>query len=1762
MDTNHQPSAATNGVARGASLPASRETLAELREELAAQRRDLRAQSAGALRTKAPKGTQPAAPHSEDLAKLMADAVSAHRKSCDALERAARKLSYSGITLRLREDFQTHLPAGAVVLVVSGGDDELLQLDGRTGWHFPQTADGAYAGDHPAESASAILHLEVLRAKGARYLAFPSTAFWWLRHYFEFLTYLDTLYGRVLANDDVILYRLDPKSSTIAGPEARSVARSDACDDGRRDTGGQPAGSRNVYRKLAVSEYRHLVSDLRGVVEETVPRGATVLVASRGDPQLLLFRERQGWHFPQGPAGIYAGHYPADSAAAIAHLESLIVSGAQYLLFPNTAFWWLDHYQDLQTYLNEKCCRVADDDRFILFRISNRPNSSATDGHSAKGAGDSLRRSNAEACAEVTYDPGHIFDAEWYLDQNPDARESGLGALDHYLRFGVKAGYSPHPLFDAEFYRRTYPEHLLDCQDSLRHYATTGWKLGCKPNPSFDPEFYLSTYPDVAASGVEPLTHFIVAGKCEGRVGNLADMRVEPFHAPFEISREPLAAPALFTPRAKAIAFYLPQFHPIPQNDAWWGEGFTEWTNVRRGAPQFEGHYQPHVPTTLGYYDLRDEQTLVRQVDLARQYGIYGFCFYYYWFDKTVLLDLPIRRLLATGKPDFPFCICWANENWTRRWDGQAKEVLIAQRHSAEDDLAFIRHVEPILTQKNYIRVDGKPLLLVYRPHLLPDAAATLARWRDYFRSRGHAGLHLAMTRSFQDKTSHSAYGFDSAVQFPPHTKSLTPVTRLFENRAPVFEGALYDYGSTKAVFLQELERTGAAEVLYPGVMPSWDNCARRTTKAHVWVNSSPESYHDWLSRAADHVQARRSREEQFLFINAWNEWAEGCHVEPDTKYGFGWLNATRLALEATPSDVVETASQTLPLTPRPGCTQSVTNDIASSRATVSDNPRAANQTALRFVISVLFYHREDILRPFLERLLPQVQAATQDPHLDCELRLAFNYEPTATARALCAQLTAPFQRSDRCRVTLVEHGHNLGFGAGHNAAFERSESDVFLMLNSDVQMEASDWIRKVAEQFRKSDVALLGLSSSASVLREDGCGVPVGRPGIGFDFVDGSVLAVRSAYARKYGLFSDAFAYFYFEDADLCLRYRRLGLRIEAIDLAHQHERSSSSRLVPKYLVENILDSNRARFFARWGTYLRTRRLSNTVAVRFRTLDRTVQCASLAALLGLLREHVGIRIEVSGVHAQLLPLFRHENIHTVPVDEGTVESECLQVHDIGDNLEKDRPIPFAIAARIGCDPDFDAATKHLRSLAASTKQLTSLGDRRGERAAGPAVLYLARRNSLFEGRQPDNGFAASMLRCLRAHGLEILVYSEFADFEDQATPIDPSEVRRVYSVPTGDLLHDVAVASVVVTSDTWVLQLAQLAGTPVFLWSGATSPARTIWNFDQAAYFADSSLPCLGCHERLGTPARNVCIRGDEACVGARLHDRVAAALGDFLTAGARVKASELRAVDAKRWSARKVKSEQLDLSAWSATGAQSVLVLLPTNPKMPLADVQRSVELAQRATAGMRGCRVVTDSTGVGPPRGIHPLRQTAMAAIRQGMITRHLRGESWVFWVDADIIDYAPTLVEELIERADGGIAAPVILMEGSPAAPPSNSDGFGPGRFYDVAGFVEQGRWARFEKPYFDQVGPVYDLESVGSCYLVNADLYRYGAAHTIDRASDAFIRANGLWETGVVRANQVGPANSFTEHYSVCQFARRCGLPVRSFADLVAVHQRV
>ncbi|MDR0780299.1 MAG: glycoside hydrolase family 99-like domain-containing protein [Pseudomonadales bacterium] len=338
----------------------------------------------------------------------------------------------------------------------------------------------------------------------------------------------------------------------------------------------------------------------------------------------------------------------------------------------------------------------------------------------------------------------------------------------------------------------------------------------------------------------------------------------------------------------RLIAFYLTQFHPTPENDRWWGKGFTEWTNVTKAKPLFDGHWQPHLPADFGFYDLRVRETRHDQIKVAKEYGIDGFCYHYYWFSGERLLNRPLDDMLADPQSDMPFCLCWANENWTRRWDAAEHEILIAQKYLPDDDLNFIKSLIPLFQDARYIRVDSKPFLIVYRPQHLPDAKQTLQIWREYCRSLGLGELHLcaALTHNNED---YLQYGFDSGVEFPPHnlrSQNHNDQLSFYE----VFKGNVLKFSTIAESYLN---RVYANPRVFKTVFPSWDNTARTKERALVVLDGVPENYERWLSATIDLAMKAQGADDKLVFINAWNEWAEGCHLEPDRRYGRAFLEAT-----------------------------------------------------------------------------------------------------------------------------------------------------------------------------------------------------------------------------------------------------------------------------------------------------------------------------------------------------------------------------------------------------------------------------------------------------------------------------------------------------------------------------------------------------------------------------------------------------------------------------------------------------------------------------------------------------------------------------------------------------------------------------------------------------------------------------------------------------------------------------------------------------
>lgn len=360
----------------------------------------------------------------------------------------------------------------------------------------------------------------------------------------------------------------------------------------------------------------------------------------------------------------------------------------------------------------------------------------------------------------------------------------------------------------------------------------------------------------------------------------------------------------------RLIVFYLPQFHPIPENDAWWGTGFTEWTNVAKSTPRFSGHHQPQIPADLGFCDLRLPETRQAQADLASEHGISGFCYYHYWFNGKMLLERPFNEVLASGAPDFPFCLCWANENWTRAWDGLDREVLAAQDYANYDHLAHFAWLERAFADRRYIRIDGRPLFLIYRAEQIPRLKEIVREWQTAAREYGYPGIYLCAVKNMQFDLSWQetqALGIDALVDFQPNPRDVAKANRtghfpwaekvlrwLGRMVNPGMRG-VYRYSYEKIVSFSR-QKPQHEERVFPCVFPSWDNSSRRRTNVTVIQNDDANLYGQWLADSLKRTTAFPEGE-RIVFINAWNEWAEGCHLEPDHRNGRNFLNATKEAV-------------------------------------------------------------------------------------------------------------------------------------------------------------------------------------------------------------------------------------------------------------------------------------------------------------------------------------------------------------------------------------------------------------------------------------------------------------------------------------------------------------------------------------------------------------------------------------------------------------------------------------------------------------------------------------------------------------------------------------------------------------------------------------------------------------------------------------------------------------------------------------------------
>ena len=662
----------------------------------------------------------------------------------------------------------------------------------------------------------------------------------------------------------------------------------------------------------------------------------------------------------------------------------------------------------------------------------------------------------------------------------------------------------------------------------------------------------------------------------------------------------------------RLIAFYLPQFHRIPENDAWWGAGFTEWTNVRRAKPQFPGHYQPRVPIDAGYYDLRDPNVQHRQVELAKRYGIGGFCFYFYWFAGHRLLETPLINYLNDPTMDLPFCLCWANENWTRRWDGREQDLLIGQEHSPSDDLQFIEYVSHYFEDSRYICIGNRPLLLVYKPALFPDAAATVLRWREWCQDNGVGDPYVAMVQSLQDSDPRP-YGMDAAVEFPWHTGLPSDITAHVFPAKSEFSGYVFDWPDYAAKCEDQPEQPWTQ---IRGVMPGWDNTPRLKSAAHLFQGHSPSDYSRWLRSAMRWTLDRlRSSEEQLVFINAWNEWGEGAYLEPDQRFGYAFLQATRDAVEAVAQQPAD------PVRPHPlstGAAPLIAKQIVPLGSTFSASTAGIRlQCPAEPDVSVVIpiYGQCHLTLRCLKSL------SDLNDKRSFEVIVVDDASTDESGELLTAVPGIRYLRNDE----------NQGFLYSCNRGAALAQGRYLFLLNNDTVVEDGALDALAGTFDDHDDVGLVGaklffedggLQEAGGIVWSDGSAMNFGRgddpckPEYNYvrdaDYCSGAAIMLPTALWRRLSGFDSYYVRAYYEDTDLAFRIREAGYRVLFQPFAKVvHSEGATSGTDLSKGEKRYQSENRTRFLERWRETLATKHFPPTTSPQL-AKDRSAAARAL----------------------------------------------------------------------------------------------------------------------------------------------------------------------------------------------------------------------------------------------------------------------------------------------------------------------------------------------------------------------------------------------------------------------------------------------------------------------------------------------------------------------------------------------------------------------
>jgi hypothetical protein len=469
-----------------------------------------------------------------------------------------------------------------------------------------------------------------------------------------------------------------------------------------------------------------------------------------------------------------------------------------------------------------------------------------------------------------------LFDLGWYVVHHPELESSPIHPIDHYLLEGAAKGFSPSSTFDFKAYQEADEQMVRLGTNPLLHYIDYGQAEGRRiPMHGWDGAPGNGSL-DIAVSTVKTISALM--GEAES----------------LHRSQIPVLEPSQLP---KTFAFYLPQFHPIAENNWAHGMGFSEWHNVIKAKPLFRGHYQPRIPGELGFYDLRSEEVPDRQIHLAQEHGISGFCFYYYSFNGRKLLYKPIENFLKSHI-DAPFMCVWANENWTKRWDGGDREVIIAQHHSDVDDLLVLGELIPLFSDTRYVKIKGRPVFMVYKPHLFPDIRRTVDLWRQEIVAQGFSDIYLVMVDDWKLDPHHPReIGFDASYEIP---SNIVPSEVLWAECSELglcdgFDGRIVDYVKFARY---HMSRPFPGYTRFRTVMLPWDNTPRYGLQAIVHLNGHGDAYKLWVLQALLDTYQYFETDERLVFLHSWNEWCEGTYLEPDSKYGRFFLDQTREAVE------------------------------------------------------------------------------------------------------------------------------------------------------------------------------------------------------------------------------------------------------------------------------------------------------------------------------------------------------------------------------------------------------------------------------------------------------------------------------------------------------------------------------------------------------------------------------------------------------------------------------------------------------------------------------------------------------------------------------------------------------------------------------------------------------------------------------------------------------------------------------------------------